>query len=190
MKNKKIPIEEMRKCIDSGLGIRGTALKLGVSPGGVSKAIKKQKISMITGTTKNVVLARAGEFVAKEINAMDQLYKINGYANELLDLLMRWAKGDEEALKELESQYQKFGKAEHLKQFRLKDPKELAFKAMGEIREQLKLHFEMMKALYDMENIAAFQEEILTTIAEVSPDVRKKIVEKLQQRRIIRSVVK
>ena len=32
------------------------------------------------------------------------LGKINSYANELLDLLMRWKRGDDEALQILESQ--------------------------------------------------------------------------------------
>ena len=61
----------------------------------------------------------------------------------------------------------------------------MALKAMHEIREQLKLQFEMLKALYDMDNVAAFQEEVLTTIGEVEPDVRKRIIEKLKERRVI-----
>ena len=61
---------------------------------------------------------------------------------------------------------------------------------MQEIREQLKLQFEMLKALYDMENVAAFQEEVLTAIGEVKPDVRKQIIENLKERRIFRSAIK
>ena len=54
-----------------------------------------------------MVLFHAGEIVTKEINAVEQLQKINSYANELLDLLMRWNRGDEEALQILESQVRK-----------------------------------------------------------------------------------
>ena len=54
--------------------------------------------------SKEVALVRAADVVRKELNAVEQLQKINGYANELLDLLMRWNRGDEEALQILESQ--------------------------------------------------------------------------------------
>jgi hypothetical protein len=60
---------------------------------------------------------------------------------------------------------------------------------MAEIREQLRLQFEMMKALYDMENVAAFQDEVLTAIGEVAPDVRKQIIENLRKRGAIRKVI-
>ena len=56
---------------------------------------------------KNVALESAHKVVEKNLNTLDQLQKINTYANELLDLLMRWNKGDAEALQILESQVRK-----------------------------------------------------------------------------------
>jgi len=47
---------------------------------------------------KNVALESAHRVVDKHLNTIDQLQKINEYANEILDLLMRWSRGDEEAL--------------------------------------------------------------------------------------------
>jgi len=190
---KRISTDDLKKCFDAGLGISDTARQLGVTKGAVSKRAKSLRITLMKGTSKDVVLFHAGEIVTKEIDAVDQLRKINSYANELLDLLMRWNRGDEGALQILESQVRKVrvrGSDQELTEYRFKDPRELALKAMQEIREQLKLQFEMLKALYDMDNVAAFQDEVLTTIGEVEPDVRKRIIDKLKERRIFRSAIK
>jgi hypothetical protein len=192
---KRISTSDLEKCLQAGLGISDTARQLGVTKGAVSKRAKALRITLKQGTSKDVVLFHAGEIVTKEINAVDQLHKINSYANELLDLLMRWTRGEDEALQILEGQiYERkvrVGKEiEFIKEYKFKDPRELALKAMQEIREQLKLQFEMLKALYDMDNVAAFQDEVLTTIGEVEPDVRKRIIDKLKERRIFRSVIK
>jgi hypothetical protein len=196
---RRISTADIKKCFEAGLGVCETARKLECTKGAISKRAKALGITLRRSTPreniiKDVTLYHAGEIVTKEINAIDQLYKVNSYANELLDVLMKWMGGDDEVLQILESQVSekkiRVGKVvEFVKEYKFKDPRELALKAMGEIREQLKLQFEMMKALYDMDNVAAFQDEVLTTIGEVEPDVRKRIIEKLKERRIIRSVV-
>ena len=188
----KISKEALQKCLESGLGVSETARQLGVTKGAISKRAKALRIILKGKTSKDVVLFHAGGIVTREINAVDQLHKINSHANELLDLLMRWNRGDNEALQILESQVRKVrvrGTDQELTEYRFKDPRELAFRAMAEIREQLRLQFEMMKALYDMENVAAFQDEVLTAIGEVAPDVRKQIIENLRKRGAIRKVI-
>jgi dsDNA-specific endonuclease/ATPase MutS2 len=72
----------------------------------------------------------------------------------------------------------------------LEQKPEMKLKIMAEIRGQLRLQLEIFQCLYDMKAIQQFQEEVLTAIREVSPDVRKQIITKLNQRRAIRSVVK
>ena len=188
----KISKEALQKCLEGGLSVTETARQLGVTKGAISKRAKALRITLKGKTSKDVVLFHAGEIVTREINAVDQLQKINSHANELLDLLMRWNRGDNEALQILESQVRKVrvrGTDQELTEYRFKDPRELAFRAMAEIREQLRLQFEMMKALYDMENVAAFQDEVLTAIGEVAPDVRKQIIENLRKRGAIRKVI-
>jgi hypothetical protein len=192
---RKILTSNLQKCLDAGLGVSETARQLGVTRGAVSKRFKALRKTLNYETSKEVVLFHAGDIVTKEINAVDQLHKINVYANELLDLLMRWNRGDDEALQILESQIIhkqiRIGKKiEFIKDYKMRDPKELALKAMGEIRGQIQLQFEIFSKLYDMESVAKFQEAILTTIGEVEPDVRKRIIEKLRDRRILRSAVK
>lgn len=142
--------------------------------------------------TKDVTLRNAGEIVEKEINAIDQLQRINTHANEILDLLMRWQRGEPEALRILESQVRLVkvnDEEEPVKEFKFKDPRELALKAMQEIRGQLKLQLEIFQCLFDIKAVAAFQEEVLDAIGRAAPEIRDRIVRNLQERRAIRSTL-
>jgi len=182
----KVKLSQMLR---NGASQRECAKHFNVSPGRISQIRKELNISVI----KNVTLENAGRIVDKNLNAVDQLQKINGYANELLDLLMRWGRGEDEALQILESQvrYVKVnGEEEPVKEFKMKDPRELALKAMAEIRGQLKLQLEIFQTLYDMKAVEEFQEEVLTAIGEASSDVRNRIIDKLTQRRAIRSTIR
>lgn len=105
---------------------------------------------------------------------------------------MRWNRGDEAALQILESQVRKVrvGKTEKfVEKFKFKDPRELAIKAMAEIRGQLNLQLDIFKTLYDMEAVAEFQREVLTSIGEVSPDVRSRIIQRLKEGKALRGSV-
>ena len=68
-------------------------------------------------------------------------------------------------------------------------PQDVALKAMKEIRGQLKLQLEIFQALYDMTAVAEFQKEVLEAIGDVAPEVRTRIIDNLQKRRIIRSTL-
>jgi predicted transcriptional regulator len=187
---KKISILELERLVSEGNRVSEIANKLGVSKGAISKRLKALNVAI----TKNVTLHHAGEIVEKKLDAIEQLQKINDYANELLDLLMRWNRGDEAALQILESQVAskkvRVGdKEEFVKEFKFKDPRELALRAMQEIRGQLSLQLEIYRALYDMAAAAEFQKEVLTAIGEVAPDVRDKIIHNLQKARVIRSTL-
>jgi hypothetical protein len=127
----------------------------GVTEGAISRAVKTLNI----GVVKNVTLESAHKVVEKNLNTLDQLQKINTYANELLDLLMLWNKEDEVAIQILESQVRKvkIGKGEDfVKEFKFKDPRELALKAMAKIRGQRELQLDIFKTLYDVEPAAEF----------------------------------
>jgi len=127
-----------------------------------------------------------------EINVVGQLQKINLAANELLDILLRWNQGDDEALQILESQVRKVrtgkgGNTEEITEYRFRDPRELAFKAMQEIRGQLKLQLEIFQALYDMQAVQQFQAEVLEIIGNVSPEARDEIIRHLNEKNALRS---
>ncbi|HNZ31931.1 MAG TPA: hypothetical protein PKJ25_07545 [Smithellaceae bacterium] len=188
MPSLKIDRVKLNQMLTAGKSQKEISQVFGVTEGAISKAKKELNIAVV----KNVSLERAHQVVENNLNAVEQLQKINGYANELLDLLMRWNRGDKEALQILESQVRKVkvkGTEEEITEFRLKDPRELALKAMAEIRGQLALQLDVFKALHDMQAIAEFQKEVLTIIGEVSPDVRDSIISRLKEGRAIRQSV-
>ena len=100
MGNPKINDHKLLRLIDKdGLSQSAAAKKIGVSRQAVNKRLQE-----IRGkTTKVVVAKKLEQVVDHKIDAIEQLTKINEYANEILDLLMRWNRGDDEALQVLES---------------------------------------------------------------------------------------
>ncbi|MBC2744152.1 MAG: hypothetical protein HGJ93_14185 [Desulfosarcina sp.] len=188
---KKLSTAELLRRVDAGDSFADIANDHGISRQAVQKRVRKLRGK----TTKAIVSKKVEQIVDRKLDAVDQLQKVNEYANELLDLCMAWGRGDKKALQILESQRTtrtvRIGDEEiDVQEFKFKDPRELALKAMAEIRGQLKLQLEIFQALYDLKAAAEFQEEIITAIGEVSPDVRKQIIHKLNQRRAIRSVVR
>jgi len=172
----------------AGKSPKEVAEHFGVSQAAICKARKGLNVAVV----KNVVLESAHKVVAEHLDTIWQLQKINQNANELLDLLMRWNRGDSEALQILESQVRKVkvqGKEEEVKEYRFKDPRELALKAMQEIRGQLNLQLDIFKTLYDVQAVAEFQKEVLSAIGEVSPDVRDRIIKRLKEGRALRQSV-
>jgi predicted transcriptional regulator len=188
MPAQKIDRVILSQLLRQGKSQNDLAQLFGVSAAAISKAKKELNI----GVVKSVALENAHKVVASHLDTVGQMQKINRDANEILDLLMRCGRGDEKALQTLEGQVRKVrvrGTGEEVKEFRLKDPRELALRAMGEIRAQLALQLEMMKALFDVEAVREFQQEILEAIAEVSVDLRNQIVEKLKEKGALRGAV-
>lgn len=192
MGNAKINDRALLRLVDKeGLSQSAAAKKLGVSRQAVSKRLQE-----LRGKTTKVIVAKKLEpVVDRKLDAVDQLQKINEYANELLDLLMRWNRGEDEALQVLESQVnlkkiRVNGEEEFVKEFKFKDPRELALKAMAEIRGQLRLQLEIFNCLYDFKAVQEFQDEVLSAIGDAAPDVRDRIIRNLNQKRTVRSAVK
>jgi predicted transcriptional regulator len=188
MPKPKFSDTQLKRLVSEGLTNTQIAKKLGVTPGAITHRLKALRLA----ANKEIALVRAADVVRKELNAVEQLQKINGYANELLDLLMRWNRGDEEALQILESQVRTVkvrGQEEEVTEYKFKDPRELALKAMQEIRSQLRLQLDIFQALYDVQAISEFQKEVLTEIGYVSPETRDRIIARLKEKRAVRSVV-
>jgi len=186
MGKPKIDKLKLNRLLTAGKTQREVAQVMGVTEGAISKARKELNIAVV----KNVALENAHKVVERNLDTIEQLQKINSYANELLDLLMRWNRGDEGALQILESQVKKVrvkGTEEEVTEYKFKDPRELAIKAMAEIRGQLSLQLDIFKTLYDVQAVADFQQDVLNAIGEVSGDVRNRIVQKLKERRALRN---
>lgn len=191
MATKKLNTSELLRRVDAGDSYAEIAKDHGITRQAVYKRVRELRGK----TTKAVVAKKVEQVVEQKLDAVSQLQKINEHANELLDLCMAWGRGDDEALQILESQRIKrkvriSDEEIDVEEFRFKDPRELALKAMAEIRGQLRLQLEIFAALYDMKAAQEFQEEVLAAIGEAAPDVRAQIIHKLNQRRAIRSAVR
>ena len=163
---------------------------------GVSRQAVSRRLQEIRGKTTRVIVAKKVEQVFdRKIDAMDQLIRINEYTNEILDLVMAWSRGDDEALQALESQIKNkrvaFGNEEiEVPEFKLKDPREIALKACGEIRNQIKLQFEILQSLYSLQEVQVFQQTVLEVLGEVSPEMRNEFVRRLNEKPSLRAALR
>jgi len=130
--------------------------------GVTESAISHAKKELNVNVIKNLALENAHRVVDKNLNAVAQLQKINDTANKVIDDL---SKSSDRA------------------------DRELILKACREVRNQLDLQLDIFKALYDMQAVAEFQREVLEAIAEVDEDVRRRIVQKLNEGRALRSTI-
>ena len=161
---------------------------------GVSRQAVNKKLQGIRGkTTKVIAVKKIEQVVDRKIDAIGQLQKINSDANEILDLLMRWSRGDKEALHILESQVRYVtvnGQEEPVKEYKMKDPRELALKAMAEIRNQLGLQVKIFQALYSLQEVEEFQQTVLEVLGEVSPEMRSEFVRRLNAKKSVRAALR
>ena len=186
MRVSRIDDKQLLQLIKNGCTVVEVARRMGVSRRAVYKRLKDLNIAI----NRNIAIRAAHKIVDREINALDQLQKINRDANELLDLLMRWNRGEDEALRVIESQVRKIkvrGQEEEIPEYKFRDPRELALKAMQEIRGQLKLQLEIFQALFDMQAVQQFQAEVLEVIGSVSTEARDEIIRRLTERNALRS---
>ena len=161
----KISLIQLERLVREGNGVSQIAKKLGVAKGSVSKRLKDLRV----GITKDVVLRSAPQIVDRQLNAMDQLKKINMLINGELDYIeknIETATGQER--KELQEQ---------------------RLKHVAEVRKQLGLLLEIAQALYNAEEVAAFQQSVLEEIGHAAPEVRDRILQRLNERRAIRSTI-
>ena len=189
MSRRKINDTKLLRLVDEGRSFVEIGKFFGVS----TQAAHKRFHELRGKTTKVMVAKKVEEMVDRKIDAIEQLQKVNDYANELLSLLMRWNRGDEEALQVLESQVRKVrvrGSEEEVTNYKFKDPRELALKAMAEIRGQLSLQLDIFQALFSLQAAKDFEETVLEVIGEVDPDVRNEIINRLNKKRSVRQAMR
>ena len=165
MGQQKIPLFQLERLVSEGNGVSEIARKLGVTKGAVSKRLKSLKVAI----AKDVTLRSAPQIVDRQINAMDQLTRINTLINNELDYI-------EENIKDARG-----GKRKELQEQRLKH--------VSEIRKQLSLLLEITQALYSTEEVAAFQQIVLEEIGYAEPSVRARIMQRLNERRAVPSTL-
>jgi hypothetical protein len=68
-----------------------------------------------------------------------------------------------------------------------KELQEQRLRLVAEVRKQLGLLLDIAQALYNAEEVAAFQKSVLEEIGHAAPEVRDRILHRLNERRAIRS---
>lgn len=185
----KIDISKLRELHAKRMRVTDMAKHFGTSKAAVSQHLKKLGLAAV----RNVVVEQAPKLVAKSLDAVEQLTKINQYANELLDLLMRWNRGEPEALQVLESQVKKvrIGQTERFtEELKFKDPRELAVKVMAEIRGQLSLQLEILQTLHDIKVVAMYHEELIELLRQTSPKLRDDFLARVKERQGLRRALR
>ncbi len=122
-------------------------------------AISQVKRQMDIKVIRSTDLVEGQKVKQAHLDACEQLRKINDRANDLLD--------------------QAIDAEDH----------ETALRCMSEIRNQLKLQNEIFALLFDARAVQQFQEEVLTAIGEVAPDVRERIIDNLKKASALRSAL-
>lgn len=182
-KKRKVDYRELARLAQvERLGVVEIAQKMNVSKGCISKNLKKLTLA----TSQDVALSCAHQINTAKLDAMAQLQKVNQNCNEMLDLLMAWGRGDEKAIQVLESQRRKIrirGTEQEIEKFEFTDPRDLALKAMAEVRKQVALMLDIGKALYNIEEVSAFQKIVLEELANESSELRERVFARLRQRR-------
>lgn len=125
---------------------------------GVSdSAVTQAKRRLNIAVVKDVGLESAHRVVEENLDAIGQLRRINNTANGLLDAATK------------------------------AEDHETVLKCMAEIRGQLRLQLDIFAVLYDVKEIQAFQQEVLSLLEEVEPGARERIVSRLKEGRVIRA---
>lgn len=186
----KVDVVKLRELHAKGMRAMDIAKHFGVGKSAITWHFKNLGLA----ATKNVIVEQAPKVVAQSLDTIEQLQKINEYANELLDLLMRWNRGEPEALQALESQVKrvKVGESEELevKEVKLKDPRELAVKIMAEIRGQLTLQLEIFQTLHDIKVVAQYHEALIELLRRTSPKLRDEFLKLLDERQAVRRALR
>ncbi len=167
MPTGKIDKIKLNHMIMAGKSQREIAKHFGVTPGAVSQVKKELNINVV----KSMALESAHRVVERNLDAVGQLAKINQKANLILDEMMRTMAEN------------------NLSEFQYKTVRELALKSMAEVRNQLSLQVEILRTLHDVQQVAAFQEEVLQIISEVDEKAKNEIIKRLKSRSVLRSSV-
>ena len=171
MPRRKFSDLELGERIREGKSVKEIAAEFWVSPRAVYKRAKQLKLNI----GKEIVMNQAAVIVKQEINAAEQLLKINETSNELLDLLIEVVKADGE------EQKSKLKKLEPLLGEKASILDALV-KIKGEIRQQLRLVMDIWKTKFDVEQLADFQQGVIEEIGKESPALRQRIVERIKGR--------
>ena len=153
-----------RLLVEEGRSQQEAAAHFRVSDAAVSKRVKALNIHL----SRHVGLERAKEVADRGLDVVHQLQGVNDVIQEELSWAVEEAREPGADRKGLQ---------------------QVIIDLTGEIRKQLRFQLEILRSLYDMRGAAEFQKEVLDAIGEVSPETRQAIIQRLVERRALRSAV-
>ncbi len=162
MPHTKLDPDALHRYLDAGHTQADAAKYFTVSESAISQRVKKLQIA----TTKVVALERAAEVVDQKLSATARLQRIQ---QVILDQL-QWAEQQ--------------ANAPGADRARLAD---VLVKLCAEARAQLRLEHDVSRTLIDLRVVREFQQSVMQTIAEEAPDVGRRIVARLKERRALRA---
>ncbi len=166
---------------DSGLSGPQIAKEMGVSGECVRGHLKRRAAK----ACQLVVTQEGAPVVQRQLNTIDQLNHINEEANRLLAA----ATAGIRAMEGLDLGV--LGPLEALEAVKeVNAAKDVALKAMGEIRGQLKLQLEIFNQLFAADKAREFQEEVIAIMGEMDEELRSKFIARLEQRQSVRRAVR
>ena len=169
MARPKINPEELQRLLAEGRTQADAARHFGVSEAAISQRLKK-----LTGlTTRVVALEKAGDVVDQRLTATGRLQHAQ---RVILDRRpeahreLQWAK----------QQTEQPGADRTV----LVD---VLVKLAAEVRAQLRLEHDISRTLIDLRVVREFQQGVIQVISEESPEVGRRIVARLKERRALRA---
>jgi hypothetical protein len=169
---KKIFDHDLKRLASEGKGVTAIARELNVTKGCISKRLK----GLNCVVARRITLYKPPEDEKTgSLNMIDQFILINKQANTLLNKLV-------DACEKVESL-----PGDKIK---LKDPRELLIKLIGEIKSQVSLWHELEKTRFNVVVVREFINELIRFLEEeVGEDARKRFTDRVNQNRTLRGVI-
>jgi hypothetical protein len=136
-----------------GVGVNEIAREMKRSPSTISKVLRSLKIS------KLITVAGTKRLMDNKLRAFEDLKKIHNRTMQMLDTLKTQTEADS-------------GKNGIL-----------VLKACEGIRKDLELFLRLCEVLYNVEEVARWQSELMDVLGEMDPDARERFYRRLQERR-------
>jgi len=189
---KKIDPAKLRKWTDEGHTQSWIAKQFGCSFQAVSKHVRRYKLAKAKFQVEHGLRPEMDQ----KMDSVAQLISINKHTVHLLEQLMAWIDGDEEAVQALESCRKKVNigirKAPvYIDEVTMKDPRETALKAIAEIRMQTNTALEIQKTLWQYTEVKEILQLIIDHVNEfLTPDQRQALADRIKVKRALRLEVK
>jgi predicted transcriptional regulator len=165
MPKPKINLKQLDQMLRAGESQRKIAQVFGVTESAVSKAKKQLRQNVV----KVVGLEKANEVVEVHLDVVGQLRSINLAIYE-----------------ELNRAKEAVTRASGRDQIHIQN---VITRLSAEIRRQLETQMKICQLWYEARAVAEFQSIVVTAINEISPELKEKIICRLQERRGVRSAV-